>query len=208
MNNVLATMLWLCPVVTIPASYLVFRYLPQRALRLKAYAVMLVAVMVIDMFQVSFAQDWIDTLVRLMCLYMLAELFWLVTLLKVKKIAMVVVVAGIGVFIWGNLGWLKAGPSVIPQIWNTWTVDRYHGPKDVYVIKERRTVAASGEQARVFRLAKLIGKVPFEQTIKPFTTKKGYLNSEFSFVWHDIPEGVRVDVMVDGGVIWTLGEGF
>jgi hypothetical protein len=208
MVNALVFFGWLAPILVPILSYLSFRLLPSRRERLQAYLLLLLLIMVLDMFGFSLSKDWMDSVVRMAVWFMVTEFFWLFTLMKNKTAVTVVMLVGGVLYLLANLGWLRAGPAAMPGVWDSSVVSSYHARKDIYFVKERNAAKRFGEPARRFVLQKQFPNLPLERRINGYTTPQGYSRSQFSFRWNETDKGVRTDVVVDGGVIWTLGEGF
>lgn len=205
-QTVLDILRWFAPALVIPSSYVAFRYLPGRRVRLWVYFVVLVALMVFDLFRLSLVSDLADLLLRQAVLFMVAEFLWLIALIR-SRWALVTAAALIGV-LWAvtNRAWLEAGPGEVPHLWRGRPAASYEDAPFTYVVEEHE-VPFGEPPYRRFTLTKRRPPFPVEQKIKSYTTPEGYYRTPFHFAWRDTPEGVRVNLVAGPDTLWTLGEG-
>jgi hypothetical protein len=206
MQTLFAILRWFAPAMVIPLSYMSFRYLPGRRLRLWLYFVVLVAVGVFDLFRLSFTAELADLLLRQAVLFMVAEFIWLIALIRSPVAVATAALVVAGLWAAANRDWLGAGPRGVAYVWRAPVASSHPAGSSTYVVKERKRPFEDPPHRR-FVLMKRFSSVPVEQTIKSYTTPEGYYRSAFGFAWHTAPQGVRVDLWVGPDTLWTLGVG-
>lgn len=207
MRVTLLTILWLLPLWVIVLSYVCFRFLPLRKERLWLYAAAFVVILGFDLFRLSFACDAIDTVVRYAVLFMLAEFFWLFSLLRSRRVFGVVAVLCGLICVGAHRQWIVATPLRVSLLCTTSVAGTCDKGRIKYLVKESRSPDPSRPH-RTFGLTKRLCHSPFEKFIGSYTTQEGYHDAVFSCNWQTTPDGVRLDLVGDETLLWTLGEGF
>ncbi|MBD3346785.1 MAG: hypothetical protein GF401_17145 [Chitinivibrionales bacterium] len=152
--------------------------------------------------------DFLDRVVIFFVLFMAAEFFWLFSYIK-RKLVFIILLAGMGtLYFVKNIEWITTPPGRIHHYWTYSLADTHSYKGKTYFIKERDR-GFKKIPHRTFELGKYPGGIRFfEKHIDYYSTSEGYYNTDFIFQWRHTPKGVRVDIIDDTTVVWTLGEGF
>jgi hypothetical protein len=199
--------LWSAPLLVIPASFIVNRYLPFKRARYYLYAAILTAAFFFNLFRVSFLNEIFDTCLFIAVNFILADFFWNILHVKARMLVVWVVVLGFILFGGIHLRWLYAGYGNAWKLWNPSTVSSYALGDVQYAVKDRDLFFIR-KPARELKLVRRLGKWPLEKHISSYRTPEGFSRTNFSYIWTETGLGVRVDLRTAGYILWTMGEGF
>jgi hypothetical protein len=200
-------LLWLTPFLILPVSWLFYKFVPLRKARYILYAVILAAAFTLDLYSVSFRRGMVDTGVRMMVCFIVAEYFWNIGRIAKGNIfasLLIIALCSYGAYYWR---WFAAGPQHASQLWKPAIVSTFTTDRAEYRVVDCDLFNPL-HPARDIKLLKQIGSFPVEKLIKAYRTPQGYYLTPFSCKWSITPVGVKVDLYDDDRKEWTLGEGF
>jgi hypothetical protein len=199
--------MWLAPFLVIPVSYLTYREKKYRSTRFWIYGIILVTAFLSDLTSVSSTVDQIDTMLTLAVAIIIGELFWKLIHIKNKVMRTFFIICSLIAFTMMFKNWILSGPKNSDFKWRSPIADSYEGKMHHYTVKESKK-NDKNRIVRTYELQKKISFFPLEKNVRSYRVPLGYSNSEFNFKWSDTSKGVRLDLVSDGDIIWTLGEGF
>lgn len=204
-------LLWIVPLLIIPVSFVLYRYVPLRKARYYSYAVILITAFFLNLFQISFWNELIDTIEFILVNFICAEFFW--NFLRLKKprpkgrLFRVLFIVALCVYGFELRHWIIAGPNNAPELWKPVAAGVYRRGGIQYAVREHG-LFGSVPPARLLVLTRRIGSLPFEKTIGAYRTPEGFRYADFTYSWSTTSQGVRLDISTAGYRLWTMGEGF
>jgi hypothetical protein len=182
-------LLWLVPVVILPASFLAYRFLPFRSLRYYGW------------------NEIVDTGLFFLVNFIFADYFWNIVKVKNRRLVISLVIIGVGIFGAIHCNWIAAGPANAWKLWNPGAVSSYTLGQVQYAVKDRDLFRII-KPARILTLSQRLGKWPLEKQIHAYRTPEDFSRTIFNYKWSETDQGVRVDLGTAGYTLWTMGEGF
>lgn len=204
MNTLFSYIEWLFPLLIIPTSYVLFRFVPFRKVRFQVYAVILVMAFFFDLFKISFKSEVLDSVLYFSVLGIITEFVWNSTKLKRKIISGAVLVLFLPGFLYLNSAWLRAGAD--QREFRRNTVVDVHSCNSVEYALEKRLSRNWSDSSYKYILNRSIPRSPLEKQIDTYTTREGYFQAQFEYVWNCVDEGVKLDLVVGKDTLWSLGE--
>jgi hypothetical protein len=200
-------MLWLVPLLVLPASWFFYACVPVRKARYVLYALILASAFVLDLFNISFRGAMVDTGVRMLVCFIVAEYFWNVGRIakgKRFKALLIVALCSYGAYHWH---WIAAGPSNARGLWEPVVASTFKAEKAQYRVVDRDLFDPL-HPAREIKLMRRIGSLPVEKLIKTYRTPEGYYRTRYTCKWSIQPLGIRMDLYEGDEKRWTMGEGY
>jgi hypothetical protein len=200
---IFSTLRWLIPFMILPLSWVAFRYLPRRRLRLTIYFFLFVTALIFDLFHVSFASDAIDLVIVGGITFMAAEYLWLVSLLHKKRLTRVAVLLFFLLQLAAARHWIAGGPQHHHRLWQSKQVAQVRHHNQAFVITERSRPGFA-ETLRSFSMKRLLAHGLFERTLDTWTVPEGYSRADYTGRWIESPWGIQHQVLLDNTPLWTL----
>jgi len=196
-------LLWIVPLLIIPVSYVLCRYVPLRKARYYVYAAVLIAAFFLNLFLISFWNELFDTVEFILVNFICAEFFWNLLRMKKRRFFRALFIIALCAYGFELRHWIIAGPNNAQELWKPVTAGVYQCGDIQYAVREHGLFPS----ARLLVLSRRIGRLPFEKTIGAFRTPEGFKYADFTYSWSTTCQGVRLDIST-ADYRRTMGEGF
>jgi len=202
--SILTILLWLVPFLILPLAYVTARRIPFRKERFFTYFILLLILLFKGLFKLSFTIAAADTLLSMLVLFMVAELFWAFNRFKSKKVFVILIVLFLIPYSAYLFNWITNGPVYNVQYWKTMELGRKANGTGVYFVKDMRNAARLNHTIGLYKRTAV--PVLYKQ-IDEFITGKGYFKTSFACRWSETKHGVKADICDGPTVVWSIGEG-
>lgn len=204
---IIPVFLWLTPVLIIPLSLAAYHFLPLSRFRNFLYSAFLFGAFLINLTGFSFHNGFIASGVFFLVNFIILEWFWVILRFKNRQTMVIACIIGIAAYLGFHSSWLLTAPGTGIKLWNPPVVSTYIKNDKNYCLKEE--IRGLGKKKiRKFILASHVNGTPLEKEIRTYITPDGYDKTPFTYKWNPASLGVRLDLVTDGYVLWTMGEGY
>jgi hypothetical protein len=183
------------------------RRVPARRARQWFYAALLLTAFIFDLNKVTFRSDIADAVFWSLILIALSELFWAVVRKESRLLLGGALVLFVPVFVYVYFALLMLLPLPCHDNMKAVIGSGECGAAQ-YTVKKRLSFDIF-KPAQILVLVRDVKSVPFlEKQVDKYQAPKGYMEAAFTPQWRCEEDGAFADLVVDGGIVWSLKEEF
>jgi hypothetical protein len=188
----------------IAAGFPLDRWVPAKKARYACYAALLLTAFIFDLNKVSFRAAALNAVFYSLVLVVISELLWICVRKKGRLLMGGALVVFVPFFVYVYLALLMLLPFPCHEdkkaIKGEFTCEERE-----YSLRKRLSFDIFNP-AQIYILTRDIRRTPLLRQVDKFPAPKGYIEAEFTPIWQCRPDGVKVDLEIDGYTLWSLKD--